>query len=410
MFQADIIAAYLNALLRRRKVLVVQPYGHEKGHGVVCQLNKAMYGLRESANIWYGTIDNTLKEAGFVPLQADPCIYINKATGVYILLYVDDTLMAAPSEEPIHALLDHLDEKFGMKRIGQPKKFLGCNIHIDSSNKVIYLSQRPYVKELLSRFGMTNLNRRQVPINPGSKLISDSPLLVDEEIHEYFKRVGGFNWLEFKTRPDISFAVRFLQWKMKAPDTADMDRTKALFRYLIENDDLALPLNQDPKRGLELYSDSSHADHPDGHSTQGWILFWAGCPIAWGTGKQECVAPSSTCAEYMCFGACAKHALYAKQILIGLELMKESDSITLYTDSDNALDAIKKATAPAVRWLATRFHFIRDIAAKGEIIFKLIDTKDNVADGFTKPKNNDKFAIFVKQLRMERLKVADEED
>lgn len=52
MYQADIIAAYLNDLLRRNKMLVAQHYGHEKGKGFVCLLGKAMYGLRESANMW----------------------------------------------------------------------------------------------------------------------------------------------------------------------------------------------------------------------------------------------------------------------------------------------------------------------------------------------------------------------
>lgn len=48
-------------------------------------------------------------------------------------------------------------------------------------------------------------------------------------------------------------------------------------------------------------------------------------------------------------GTCAKHALYAKQVFIGLGLMKESDPITLYTDSDSVLSAVRRATAPAVR-------------------------------------------------------------
>lgn len=111
----------------------------------------------------------------------------------------------------------------------------------------------------------------------------------------------------------------------------------------------------------------------------------------------------------MCFRACAEHVLYAKQVLIDLRLMKESDPITLYTDSDNALSAVKRATAPAVRWLATRYHFIRDLAARSEIIFELIDSEDNPADGFTKPKKAGTFARFVKQLRLQRLSIVHEE-
>ncbi|EED13506.1 hypothetical protein TSTA_097620 [Talaromyces stipitatus ATCC 10500] len=358
----------------------------------------------------HGTIDSKLRDLGFLPLAEDPCIYFNKSRGIYILLYVDDTLIAAKDIDAIHWLLNELDAEYGVKRIGHPKKFLGCNLHYNPTSQVISMFQEPYVKEILNRFDMDRCSGRKAPIEPGSKLTFTGESPDPGFLEIYQKIVGSLNWLEFKTRPDICFAVRFLQWKQKEPIKDDMERTKGVLRYLRAHSNLGLTLNKDPKRGLQLFTDSSFADHPDGKSSQGWCLFWAGCPIAWDTAKQTCVAPSSTAAEYMCFGDGMKHALYAKRILVAFGLMKEDDKITLYMDSNNAMDALKKRSAPAVRWLANRYHFVRDILEKGEVVVERVDTDDNVADGFTKPKNPVKFAEFLKQLGLEPIDIKVDEE
>lgn len=51
IYQADIIGAYLHALLQYRRVLVAQPTSIKKEKNSVCLLRKALYGLRESANL-----------------------------------------------------------------------------------------------------------------------------------------------------------------------------------------------------------------------------------------------------------------------------------------------------------------------------------------------------------------------
>ncbi|EED12696.1 conserved hypothetical protein [Talaromyces stipitatus ATCC 10500] len=270
--------------------------------------------------------------------------------------------------------------------------------------------QEPYVKEILNRFDIDHCSGHKAPIEPGSKLTFTGESPDPGFLEIYQKIVGSLNWLEFKTRPDICFAVRFLQWKQKEPIKDDMEHTKGVLRYLRAHSNLGLTLNKDPKRGLQLFTDSSFTDHPDSKSSQGWCLFWAGCPIAWDTAKQTCVAPSSTAAEYICFSDGMKHALYAKRILIILRSKEGKPTITLYTDSNNAMDALKKRSTPAVRWLANRYHFVRDILEKGEVVVERVDTDDNVADGFTKPKNPVKFTEFLKQLGLEPIDIKVDEE
>lgn len=51
IYQVDIIAAYFHAWMKRNRVLMIQPRGFEKGIRMVCLLLKALYGLRQSANL-----------------------------------------------------------------------------------------------------------------------------------------------------------------------------------------------------------------------------------------------------------------------------------------------------------------------------------------------------------------------
>lgn len=75
IYQADIISAYLHALLQHRRILMVQPTGLEKGKDSVYLLRKALYSFRESINLWNNVFDTKLQDLGFVPLDEDPCVY-----------------------------------------------------------------------------------------------------------------------------------------------------------------------------------------------------------------------------------------------------------------------------------------------------------------------------------------------
>lgn len=172
-----------------------------------------------------------------------------------------------------------------------------------------------------------------------------------------------------------------------------------------------MTLNRDPKRGFEAYSDAALADHPDGKSTQGWVIFFAGCPITWASSKQSIVAPSSTAAEYICLSELAKVVLYARRLLSAFRLVKEDEAITVYTDSDNGVKATtKKGLVNATRWLATRYHFVTDQVNQGNIVLQRVETKKNPADGFTKALDSEKFATFKELLFMEIVQIPTEEE
>ena len=61
---------------------------------------------------------------------------------IYLLLYVDDMLIASKSQEEIEKLKIQLRKEFEMKNLGEAKKILGTEIkEIDIKRNSIYLKR-----------------------------------------------------------------------------------------------------------------------------------------------------------------------------------------------------------------------------------------------------------------------------
>jgi hypothetical protein len=72
----------------------------------VCKLKKSLYGLKQSPRQWYKRFDSFMLSNGFQRSQYDNCVYLKFVNGspTYLLLYVDDMLIAANIMKEIAAL------------------------------------------------------------------------------------------------------------------------------------------------------------------------------------------------------------------------------------------------------------------------------------------------------------------
>ena len=62
---------------------------------LVCQLRRALYGLKEAPRAWYTRIDNYFTKLGFTKSEADANLYQIVVDGklLIIILYVDDLIL-----------------------------------------------------------------------------------------------------------------------------------------------------------------------------------------------------------------------------------------------------------------------------------------------------------------------------
>jgi hypothetical protein len=86
-----------------------QPPGYEskKHPHHVCKLDKALYGLKQAPRAWYSRLSTKLQSLGFKPSKADVSLFYfrNGRVTMFLLIYVDDIIVASSSQEVTAALL-----------------------------------------------------------------------------------------------------------------------------------------------------------------------------------------------------------------------------------------------------------------------------------------------------------------
>ncbi|KAE8681994.1 Leucine-rich repeat extensin-like protein 3 [Hibiscus syriacus] len=117
-----------------------------------------------------------------------------------------------PKKDHIEALKAQLAREFEMKNLGSSNKILGIQIHRDRSNRKIWLSQKNYLKKILSRFSMQDCKPIYTPLPINFKLsYSLSPSSEEKRMEmsrvPYASTVGSLMFAMICTRPDIAQVV-----------------------------------------------------------------------------------------------------------------------------------------------------------------------------------------------------------
>jgi len=149
---------------------------------------------------------------------------------MFILVYVDDIIVASSTEKATAALLQDLRKEFALKDLGDLHYFLG--IEVSKVRDGIVLSQGKYANELLQRAGMTQCKPVSTPLSTSEKLsLHDGVLLGPEDATEYRSIVGALQYLTL-TRPDIAFSVNKICQFLHAPTTVHWTAVKRILRYI----------------------------------------------------------------------------------------------------------------------------------------------------------------------------------
>ena len=159
--QMDVVTAFLNPEVDRDVYMAI-PDGVEApvGGPWVCKLRKSLYGLKQAPRLWYEHIDNFLRSLGLLRSEYDPNVYISAAglIPLILLLYVDDILLLSESVERVSELKKLLHAKYKMTDLGPVRKFLGLEIERDRENRILYLHQSGYIRNLLATYGLSECN------------------------------------------------------------------------------------------------------------------------------------------------------------------------------------------------------------------------------------------------------------
>ncbi|KAG8472010.1 hypothetical protein CXB51_036502 [Gossypium anomalum] len=165
--QLDVKTAFLHGELEE-DIYMQQPEGFtiSEKEDYVCLLKKSLYGLKQSPRQWYKRFDSFMTSHDFKRISLDNCIYFKKNSDgsfVYLLLYVDDMLIAAKDKGEIRKVKAQLSEEFEMKDLGPAKKIHGMEIIRDRKASKLYLSQKRYIEKIYHMQSEQLADRWQIP-------------------------------------------------------------------------------------------------------------------------------------------------------------------------------------------------------------------------------------------------------
>jgi hypothetical protein len=380
-----------------------QPLGFEQGDDLVCKLKQSLYGLTPSARIWYDTLTSYLNEIGFRVSPYDSGLFISTTRPhLYLTTHVDDFKIVAQYDEDARGVINALSTRFEIKDLGPIKHYLGTTI--DANGQGIKISQSTYIDELVESFGMTDAHATKSPLDPGT-LIDDQP---DPTIpiREFQRGTGSLQYLATRTRPDICRAACLLAKHNSRPTRKAWTALMHTLRYLKGTRELGLNYNRstgDTPLGTPIaFSDSDWGGpHTDSRrSVSGFIFMLSGSPISWGSRVQTCTATSSNEAEYIAASEASREAWWIHKIMGDMQLIPPVDApITMHMDNKGAIDLTTSTMGTKrSKHIDIRFHYTRDMVQQSIIAISQIPTNEMVADGLTKPLNQENHSRFLQQI------------
>lgn len=255
--QLDVQNAFLHGVLDE-EVYMRQPPGYEdKRHPqFVCKLDKALYGLKQAPRAWYARLYSKLPSLGFRASKSDTSLffYNKRNQSIFVLVYVDDIIVASSSLEGTKTLLADLEKDFALKDLGDLHYFLG--IEVKKLSAGLLLSQQWYATDILTRTGMNKCKAVDTPLMSTEKLSAyEGDPLGPEDCTKFRSVVGALQYLTL-TRPDLSFAVNKVCQFLHSPTTTHWSAVKRILRYIKGTVQFGLRIGNSKNMTVSAFSDA----------------------------------------------------------------------------------------------------------------------------------------------------------
>ena len=411
--QLDMITAYLNSYLTDDDVVLLRLPPGCSGFKNVVRLRRGMYGLRQSALLWYNDLKDSLKELGFEAIEADPCVFVNKVTNAIIVVYVDDLILITRDVPAIKKLKEQLLKRYKARDLGPVGFYLGIRILRDRSNRSISLSMDSYVDRVVEEYHLTDAPKADTPLPKVALTLTKREDSADNNlIQQYQSLVAKLLYPTSIVRLDLAWHVNFMARFSNNPTEEQLSLLKRMVRYYKGSATLGIKYYGDRKDaditnpshtvGLIAYSDSAHGDNVERKSSAGYVIKMAGGVVSYKSYRQRLVTLSSTESEYIALTYAAKEISWLQRLLsqvgyIGTDLKP----LQLYTDNLPALNMIRKdGHHERTKHIDSYFKYTKQQYKDGNVSIDHLPGVNMPADGLTKPLDKLEHAKFIRLINM----------
>jgi hypothetical protein len=309
-----------------------------------------------------------------------------------VTVFVDDITLASKSKAKIQMLKALLTKHFKLRNLGTLKQLLGVKILRNCAKGELGLTQRGYVQDILTCFGLSDCRPVSTPLDPGMCLDASLAPSTPAEVAfmrtvDYIGVVGALMYLAIVTHPDIAYVVGVLCRFMANPGPEHWKAAKHLLRYVASIINFCLLYKLDPNvpNLFHTFSNADLAGNVDtGCSTTGYVVKMGTGAVSWLSKLQSIVALSTTEAEFIAAVSAGQESIWMSQFLAELGYNTSGAALLLM---DNQL-AIQVARNPehhvCMKHLDLRYFWLHNEVVKGHLAPRYIPTAEMAADILTK--------------------------
>ena len=375
----DFKTAFLQGKPIERVVHVKPP--KEAKTSKLWKLNKTAYGLKDAPREWYLRLREKVLALGCNLSTTDYGLFFMHQEGKLIgllILYVDDILFGG-NDRFLQEVIEKLKTIFEISSEQESAfKYLGISI-MQAEDGTITVDQKQYIN-----------NIKQIPISSERSCEKDSTL-TSQERTLLKSVVGKLNWATGISRPDLGFLVGTIMTSKNATVKDILTANKIINQAQNSQTSILFPRFKSLKdMYIQVYTDASNANLPDGSSQGGHIVFLTdgevSCPIAWHSKKIQRVVRSTLAAETLaavdgCETAYMENRRLTEMITGKTENMKP---LICVTDNYNLFKTAKSTGTLLDKRLHVEMGIMRQMVSRDEVKLEWCKGENQTSDVLTK--------------------------
>jgi hypothetical protein len=415
--QVDFVLAYTQADIEFDMYMelpagIETKYGNGKTH--VLKLLKNLYGQKQAGRVWNQHLTKGLKQLGFKQSNVDECVFF-RGTVIFIV-YTDDGIFASPDSKEVDKAINDMKTLFNIDDQGDLKDYLGVNVE-KLPNGDIKLTQPHLINQIITelKLPLKSANRSTPALSTKILQRNEKAPNFDQRFH-YRRVVGQLNFLEKSTRPDIAYATHQVARFCEDPKATHAEAIEHIAKYLRNTSNEGITLRPQTDKSFDVFADADFVgnwyrmtasdDSSTAKSRSGYVILYAGCPIAWCSKLQTIIALSSCEAEYVALSESLRDTIPLMNLIN--EFKDHGFSVTssqprvfckAFEDNSGALELARlPKMRPRTKHINIKYHHFREHVRLGLIEVLPISTSEQLADIFTKPLAQNTFLKLRKAL------------
>ena len=419
MLVVDVGVAYLNATIDEdiyiildvdiSKILIeikpeLKKYLDSKGR-LLMKIERALYGLIQSAKRWYETLAEVLEKNGFKQNMMDKCVF-NKlesdGTQTTVVVYVDDLLITSKRKLHVYNVKDLIQQEFTDIKIkeGNELTYLGMVLKRNDKGD-LEIEMKAYIKNVIDEWKGTHQNKaiRPYVIPAESNLFNDDEETLSKNGKAFHRAVAQLLYLSKRGRPDIALPIAYLCTRVKEPTNSDEKKLERVLGYLNNTINKVRTIKKTGKQWMKFdaYIDAAFAPHMDGKSHSGAALFVGGTLIEAISCKQKCIARDSTEAELIALSDIILDVEWHADWF--LEQGYNMGKPTVFQDNTSTISLVTQGGGKLrTKHMRARKGIVLEGYEKDMYNIKYIPTDEMIADMLTKSLDGWKFNTFCKMI------------